>query len=524
MLEYLMGVLNGAWGPDILRGLKGMFLILLGVAAFAVLWAPSAKPGKTSYSLLRWLFAGAFAAILCYQATWQLLGFTQPDFVKFMRRYNRRPNAAEKQVMRGPILDRRGMVLAAPVPGDVWGRRYPLGEAAVHPLGYYHSTYGITAVERVCDPALSGYLLPDKREDAFGALFAQRAAEGEAVTLTLDQRLQQKAYELLAGRKGAVVVMRPRSGALLALVSSPGFNPLDPAPAMADEANLPAFNRAVQARYPPGSTFKILLAGLALDQGLAPVFACPGQGYIAGPGTPPIRDSEYFAYARKGAVWPGWGQLGLQEALVHSSNVYFAQLGVVACPPEAFNALTARAFLNEPLMYLGAAGSGLQSARGNVPEVTRPRALALLAIGQGEVLATPLHVACFTAAAAADGRLMRPRLAAGDPVEELSRLFSEKTAAQLRGFLREAVVRGTGKGADVPGLEVCGKTGTAQAPGGEDHAWFTCFAPRRHPNLVVTVLVERGGFGARAALPVARELLEEADRLGYVRTAEEAGP
>jgi peptidoglycan glycosyltransferase len=523
MLEHLLTVLNGKFGPDILRALKIVFLAFLAVASLAVLLAPSVKPGKTGYGLLRLLFAGALAAVLAYQATWQLLGFTDPDFVKFMRRYNRRPDAAEKQVMRGPILDRRGMVLAAPVPGDVWGRRYPLGEAAVHPLGYYHSKYGITAVERVCDPTLSGYAL-DRRDEALGkALFAQRAAEGEAVTLTLDQRLQQKAYDLLAGRKGAAVVMRPRSGALLALVSSPGFDPLDPASALADEANAPAFNRAVQGRYPPGSTFKVLVAGLALDKGISPVFACPGQGYIAGPNTPPIRDSEYYAYARKGAVWPGWGRIGLEEATVHSSNVYFAQLGV-ECRTEAFNDMVARARLNAPLTYLRAGGGDLQSARGNVPEVDKKRALALLAIGQGEVLATPLHVACFTAAVAADGRLMRPRLGKSDPIGEESRLFSEKTAERLRAILREAVARGTGKGADIPGLEVCGKTGTAQAPGGEDHAWFTCFAPRRRPNIVVTVLVERGGFGAKAALPVARGLLEEADRLGYVRTPEEAAP
>jgi len=83
------------------------------------------------------------------------------------------------------------------------------------------------------------------------------------------------------------------------------------------------------------------------------------------------------------------------------------------------------------------------------------------------------------------------------------------------------VVFGTGKAANVPELEVCGKTGTAQTPDGEDHAWFTCFAPRSHPNIVITVLVEHGGFGARSALPVARELLVEADRLGYVRRAAE---
>ena len=511
-----------------MRGLKIVFLAFLTVASLAVLFAPSAKPGKTGYGLLRFIFAISLAAILGYQATWQLLGFTNPDFVKFMRRYNRRPNAAEKQVMRGPILDRRGMVLAAPIPGDVWGRRYPLGEAAVHPLGYYHSKYGITAVERVYDPTLSGYAVDKtQRDDALlekgKALFAQRAAEGEAVTLTLDQRLQQKAYDLLDGRKGAVVVMRPRTGDLLALVSSPGFDPLNPAAALVDSKNLPAFNRAVQGRYPPGSTFKILMAGMALDKGMSPTFNCPGQGYVAGANTRPIRDSEYYAYERKGAAWGGWGRIGLKDALVHSSNVYFAQLGV-ACKSEAFNDIIARAQFNAPLLYLHSDNGDLKSARGNAPEVKRDRTLALLAIGQGELLATPLHVACFTSAAAADGRMMRPRLCKDDPVEEEARLFSAKTAEQLRTMLREAVTEGTGKGTDIPGLDVCGKTGTAQVAGGEDHAWFTCFAPRKRPNIVVTVLVEHGGFGARAALPIARGVLEEAHRLGYVLTPEEATP
>ena len=520
MLEHLMELLNGELGPDLLRAIKVVFLAFLTVTALAVLAAPSAKPGKISYGLLRVIVTASLAAVLCYQATWQLLGFTKPDFVRFMRHYNKRPNASEMQLTRGPLLDRRGMVLAAPVPGDMWGRRYPLGEAAVHPLGYYHSKYGITAVERVCDPTLSGYAL-NQRDEALGkAIFSQRAAEGGSVTLNLDARLQQKAYDLLEGRKGAVVVLRPRSGALLALVSSPGFNPLDPQAALADEENMPAFNRAVQGRYPPGSTFKILVAGIALEKGLSPVYACPGTGYMAGPNTPPIRDSEYYAYAREGAVWTGWGHLNLRDAMVHSSNVYYAQLGV-ACGEEAFNAMMARAKINAPLIYLKGAGGELESVRGNVPEVDKRRALALLSIGQGEVLATPLHVACFTAAAAANGKMMRPRLGKNDPIVEEAQLFSDQTANHIKAILREVVLKGTGRAANVSGLDVCGKTGTAQAPGGEDHAWFTCFAPFRHPNIVVTVLVEHGGYGAKSALPVARELLEEADRLGFVRRAEE---
>ncbi|MDD4020115.1 MAG: penicillin-binding transpeptidase domain-containing protein, partial [Kiritimatiellae bacterium] len=273
---------------------------------------------------------------------------------------------------------------------------------------------------------------------------------------------------------------------------------------------------ATQGRYAPGSVLKILVAAAALEKGLSPVFQCPAQGYIAGPGTPPIRDSEYYARSRQGKSWQGWGRLDMKAAMSHPSNVYFAQLGV-ACGGEDFKVMMERAQMNASLTYLKNAHGELQSARGNFPEVSKAPVLAQLAIGQGAMLVTPLHVACFTAAAAAEGRMMRPRLLRDAKAEEAARLFSARTAERLKAMLRETVVRGTGRGADLPGLEVCGKTGTAQAAGGGDHAWFTCFAPRKRPRLVVTVLVEHGGFGARAALPVARALLEESDRLGYVR-------
>jgi penicillin-binding protein 2 len=107
-----------------------------------------------------------------------------------------------------------------------------------------------------------------------------------------------------------------------------------------------------------------------------------------------------------------------------------------------------------------------------------------------------------------------------ETVTKLDTLCSSTVAIQVRSMLRQAVVTGTGRACNLPGLDVCGKTGTAQVPGGEDHAWFTCMAPEKHPNIVVTVLIENGGFGAAAALPVAKEVLLAADRLGYVRKPE----
>ena len=522
MLNAFTQLLSGPQGSALLKGLKILFLAIFAVSVFTLLATPTVKRGKSSYTLLRLIFAVSAVAILCCQTYWQIFGFTHPKFSRFIRRYNRRPNASEFQILRGPILDRRGMVLAAPIPKNIWGRRYPIGPAGVHPIGYYHSKYGITAVERVEDPLLSGYLPEANEEPLSKRILTPRAKEGKEVSLTLDIRLQLFAYDKLDGKKGAVVVMTPNSGDLLALVSSPGFDPLNPAAAMLDDLNKPAFNRAVQGLYPPGSTFKPLIAGMAIDRGQNVSFNCPGEGYFAGPHTPAIRDSEYYAYARRGAVWKGWGVMTLKDAIVHSSNVYFAQLGV-KCGTEPFNTLMERAKINEPIRYLTGTVGDLKSVKGFVPVIDKPRLLAQPAIGQGKLLVTPLHVACFTAAIAADGLMPNPRLALADPVESGVQLFSARAARTVRHAMREVVTRGTGKAAELPGLEVCGKTGTAQVPPGADHAWFTCFAPEKNPRIVVTVLVEHGGFGAQSALPIARDILREADRLGYLKSGKTAG-
>ena len=520
MSETTVQVLDVFSQEDTFTVLKIVFLVFFGIAVMLIASAPSPRPGKVAYGVLRVGAAVLLAAVLAYQATWQIGGFGNREFVRFLRRYNKRPNAAQLQVLRAPIVDCRGMVLAAPRTGQVWGRLYPLGEAAVHPVGYFHPRYGITGVERLFDPVLSGYSDDDRLLTKARGVFTPRAAEGEPVTLNIDERLQRKAYELMNGRRGAVVVMRPQSGALLALVSSPGFDPNDPGPATMDSAS-PVFNRAVQGRYPPGSTFKMLIAAAALAEGKSPVYDC-GVAYVTR-GSPPIRDSEYYAAQRRGGAWGGWGRLGMRDAMAHSSNVYFAQLGV-GLGAEAFNGMMARARINEQLPYITAPDGSLRTAKGNAPEVTKPAALAQLAIGQGEVLVTPLHLACFTAAIASDGAMPRPRLAKDSPAEKLGTLCPPQAAAQVRAMLREVVTAGTGKAANLDGLDVCGKTGTAQVSGAKDHAWFTCFAPFRSPNIVVTVLVENGGFGSAAALPVACEMLKAADKIGYVRVAEAQGP
>ena len=344
-----------------------------------------------------------------------------------------------------------------------------------------------------------------------------RLAARFAARLTVRDALQRKAYELLAGRKGCVVALEPATGRIRAMVSSPG-----PDPATVQGlvngiiGGAPYFNRAIEGLYPPGSTFKVFMAASALSEGLDPVYECPADGYRAAPSTPVIRDVEAYAARRTGRVWKGFGRIGLGDALAHSSNVYFAKLGV-ALGPERFEKAVLALRLREPVAILNEDDVELIAVGGGVPDGLKAAELAHIGIGQGELLLSPLSVALLTAAVANDGVAVKPTLSAAAKPELFARPFSFKAAQRVKKMMRSVVRSGTGRKCDLKGMEVCGKTGTAQTASGDDHAWFTCFAPMGRPQLVVTVLIEHGGFGAEAALPVARELLLEARREGLVR-------
>ena len=516
-LETIMELLNGSHGAAIFAGLRQAFLLCLALAVIGLLLAP--HPGRKQFG---WLVFGMWLTLLgllAHQGSWQLAGFRQPQFLRFMRFHDPRPDAPHKQVRRGTIYDWRGTVLAETAEPDLSRRLYPLGPAACHVVGYAHPRYGTAGVEHAADATLSGYSFGNMEElDRFGRnLFDHRTAVGGDVRLTLDAELQRKAYELMADRKGAVVVLRPGNGAILCLLSTPGYDPRDPAAELLDTENAPLLNRAVQGLYPPGSTVKILMAGLAAERHLSPQFRCPGEGFLPEKGGHPIRDSEYYIYLREGRVWPGHGKIGLRYGFVHSSNVYFAQLGLLL-GAEPFNELMAASHLAERVMYYDGLAGSLASEAGRVPTVTPDdrRTLAQLAIGQGKMVVTPLHVATWTAVVAAGGELWQPRLRADAMPEMAGRVLTPGAAAEVKDLMREAVTRGTGRTANVSGLQICGKTGTAETPDGTDHAWFTCFAPRNRPEVVVTVLVEHGGYGSQAAAPVARAILEEAVALGLL--------
>ncbi len=524
MFETLREWMAGPMAGKTMLFLRGSFFICFAVAS-ALLLLPGRDTLRRGAAgsgrrLLALVSALGFLAIAGFQMRWQIFGATNPDLMRFVRRHNARPGV---DVRRGSILDRNGSVLAIDGEGGV--RRQPLGAAAAHVVGYIDPMAGFAGLEKAADAALSGVATSPMAElGRMGkGIVSTKPVEGGDVRVTLDARLQRFAYGALEGRRGAVVALNPDTGEIYALASAPSFDPLHPneRPAGADA---PFLNRALQGRYPPGSTFKVAMALMAADMHIAPVLDCPASGYRAEGESRPIRDSEYYIYKREGRQWRGFGKIGLHDALVHSSNVYFAQLAR-RIPVDSFNGYVSLFGINEGQTLFGDGKAALRASPGSVPVLGAREAKAMmqLAIGQGRMMVSPLNVAMWTAVAANGGVSVAPTLDPSLPqIGSRHRVVSRTTAGNVAVMMRDAVKSGTGRGADIPGLEVCGKTGTAQNPRGADHAWFTCFSSATEPRLVVTVLVENAGYGSRSAVPIARKILEEAVRIGLARTKEVA--
>ncbi len=466
-----------------------LFLTLLALCGAGLLLWP--WRGRRAWGL-GFVFGVVFLGLLAHQAWWQLHGAGSLGFQKFQRRYDVRPaTLARTADVRGRLLDRDGRVLAQGVPGRRWGHDAPLGPAGLHAVGYSSREFGLSGLERVFDARLCGFIAPESPK---GLL---RRAAPEDVRTTLDARLQKVAFEALGGRKGAAVALDPRTGEILALVSSPSCAEDALAEAMRDRENAPLFNRATQGLYPPGSVFKPFVAALALERRKAGRYVCPAGGWAPALYTKPIRDTH-----------PPKGDplLALRPAFAQSSNIWFAK-AATACGWPAFRDAAERCGLDGGFTLARCGERTYAAVPGRLPDLSdTPNRVAYLGFGQGDLLLTPLHVAALTASFANGGRLAPPHLelgAAGPP----RRLWHPETAARVRALMRASVTEGTSRGIALPGLPVCGKTGTAETSG-RDHAWFTCFAPEQAPRIVVTVLVEHGGFGAASALPVARRILE----------------
>jgi penicillin-binding protein 2 len=364
--------------------------------------------------------------------------------------------------------------------------------------------------------------------------------KGSDIMLTIDLDLQAAAESALTEyNSGAVLALDPRNGEILALVSKPGLDANLFAGSMSTEEwndilknpLRPLLTRPIQATYPPGSTMKLLTAGVALEEKLA------GRNTFLSPCT----GSFHFGQRDFGCWRPeGHGRVNLEDAIIQSCDIYFYQLGL-------------KVGLERWANYAQMCGLGRATgidvpdeARGLVPTLDYYRKkhgrvrwinnlIINLAIGQGEMLATPLQVAVFFGGLARDGTLYRPylvkeivssegRLISTQPQVSGTLPFSPATLDVLKKALIGAVndPKGTGVLARLPDVVVAGKTGTAQNPHGEDHAWFVGFAPASDPEIVVVVLLENVGHGGTYAAPAAREIMRAYFRKDTTPTPKES--
>jgi len=532
-MELLNTLFQSApWGA-LRTGLHIVFLLLL-VYLLKQIWdlrpvtglKHLAKP-RAGFGLVVAGIGLLLIGVLAYQATWQLSGTARPDFVAFMQSHDRRQFNPAHWIQRGRILDHRGRVLAqtreVAGPSDTEAQRwYPYGPGFAHVVGYADPRFGTSGMESAANVSLNGGTPESLRE--WGQLGRQlitggKRPKGRDLVLTLDAELQTLAYRRLAGRPGAVVMLVPADGAVRVLTSSPSFDPnrVDGLLFSGPDPDARLLNRATAGLYPPGSTFKVVLAAQSLDRGQEPVLSCPGDGFTTSRRYPKIRDHEYYSARRAGRAWGGFGRIGLARALAKSSNVYFAQLGVLQ--GHAAFQQTIERFLFNSRVVLTEGLSGRQLMRtGRIPRIATSDqyGLAQASIGQGQVLVTPAHMALITAAIANDGVAMRPRLTPDEPVQVLGRMLGAHSAARLRQMMRQVVSGGTARGIDVPEIAIAGKTGTAQNPKGEPHSWFIAFAPADRPRLAVAVLVEHAGYGSAVAAPIARDLLLAARERGLL--------
>lgn len=424
--------------------------------------------------------------------------------------YNARLDSFSDRIVRGKIMAGDGTVLAE-TQVDADGnetRVYYYGSVFDHAVGY--SAKGKTGIEALAN----FYLLTSHVNllEQVGNELSGRKNPGDNVYTTLDAELQQAAYAALGDRKGVVIAMEPDTGKVLAMVSKPGYDPntlLQDWDWLTDEGNGEGqlLNRATQGLYPPGSTFKIVTALEYMRE--HPVgyrdyqFDCSGV-YVNG---------DYRIKCYHGTAH---GHQDFTQAFANSCNGAFSSLGL-GLSLGAFRDTAKSLLFNSPLPITGLPYKQSSFEMGPGADTWE---ILQTSIGQGTTQVTPMHNAMITAAIANGGTLMKPyflnsvETAGGEEIKKFmpasyGSLMTAGEAEGLTELMHAVVTEGTGSAVRTDAYTVAAKTGSAEfETGKETHAWFTGFAPVENPKLVVTVLVEEGGSGGKAAAPIARQLFD----------------
>ena len=462
----------------------------------------------------------------------------QANWVQVVKAKTYRNDPRNKRVLlrtysreRGPIVigsgkNRRAVARSLPTKDALkYLRTYPGGPSYAPITGFASLVYGYTGIEGLQNGVLSG---EDDR------LFVRRLSDyvtgrqiaGGSVVLTINSAAQQAAYDGLAGKVGAVVALNPRTGAILAMASRPSYDPTglsshDPSKirssykSLTDDPLDPLVNRAIEERHSPGSTFKVITAAAALGQGMTPdsVIDSPPSASF-GPGKP----IKNFAGESCGSN----SRETLIEALATSCNTAFAILGTRVGQDALVKQAEAFGFGRSDLHLPQRVATSIVTAdQGKLPKVF----LAQSSIGQKDVQATPLQMALVAAGVANGGDVMRPYLVQEVQAPDLSSLdvtspelyshaISSSVASQLTTMMLRVVTNGTGRSAQIQGIPVAGKTGTAQGSAGQrPNVWFIGFAPANDPQVAVAVFLDRrSGYGSdatggRLAAPIAQAVM-----------------
>jgi peptidoglycan glycosyltransferase len=433
---------------------------------------------------------------------------------------NRRELLEEQQIRRGLIRAADDAVLARSLKqaDNSYVRTYPAGRLFSHAVGYSFVRQGRAGLERYYDDDLSG------RNSELGSLIDRLSGseqEGDNLLTSLDPGAQRVALQQLGGRKGAVVALDPKTGAIRVMASVPGYDPntvksQSQFNALNRDRDSPLFNRTTQSGYPPGSTFKVVTAIAAIYSGrYKPDSRISGRNGKTISGVPLNNDAG-----------ESFGDITLTEALTHSVNTVFGEVG------EKVGKLTMKKYMDRlgfgrpvevDLPRDERAASG-ESQRGRIiPATSGAVDVGRMAIGQDKLTVTPLQMAMVASAVANGGKLMKPRL--GDRIvdrdgrtvrhlvpEEMSQVMSPQTASQVGAMMDQVVKEGTGTAAALQGIDVAGKTGTAEVdrPCGPNQLWFIAFAPVQDPRVAIAATVECGtGFGGTVTAPIAKAVMQE---------------
>jgi peptidoglycan glycosyltransferase len=439
---------------------------------------------------------------------------------------NQRAVLEQQRVQRGPVLAADGTVLARDVRGaeGTYERTYPTGEEFAHAIGYSYITFGNTGLERFRNAELDG-----RGSTNLQTILDQlqgKKPQGAKVLTTLDPAAQRVANAALAGHRGAIVALDPRSGAVRVMASTPSFNPnqlrtrtggvgLEREETKRSSPTKSRVNRATQFGYPPGSTFKVVTATAAIDTGAY----TPGSTVSGRDGVPisgvPLQNDEHEAF----------GQITLTQALVKSVNTVWAQVAEKLGKQTLTRYMSRFGFDSKPQLDYPAtemSRSGEYSGQRLVAPTSELVDVGRMGIGQDKLQVTALQMAQVAAAVADHGKLMVPHMtdrivdAEGRTVQAVSPrvqsvVMKASTAAAVTGMMEAVVTEGTGTQAQIPGVQVAGKTGTAETQVGAaiNNVWFIAFAPVTNPKVAIAVTLEHvPGQGASFAAPVARQVME----------------